>query len=77
MKSNITQHIIQIGIIGIGLAHTIPSQAVAPSTTINLWSPEYLAQQHTLPLPVEEQSTKGAISHVAVPRMLVYRPTQS
>lgn len=77
MKSNITQYIIQIGIIGIGLAHTIPSQAVAPPTTINLWSPEYLAQQHTLPLPVEEQSTKGAISHVAVPRILVYRPTQS
>lgn len=77
MERNIAQYIIQIGLIGIGLTHTIPSTAFAPPTTINLWSPNYLAQHHAPPLPTEQQNSKGAISHVATPRLLVYTPTQS
>lgn len=77
MNNKITQYLTQISLLAIGLTHTIPSQALAPRTTINLWSPNYLAQQHALPMPTEQQSPKGAISHVATPRLLVYMPTQS
>ncbi|WP_296405893.1 alpha/beta hydrolase [Psychrobacter sp.] len=67
----------RIGIILFILCYISSAYAFDPTTTIDLWSPDYLAKQHKKPLPIEEKNSKGAISHVAMPRLLVYKPSKS
>ncbi len=53
------------------------AENIQPSDSINLWSQDYLISQRSNPLPIEHQDKKGAISHVANPRMQVYVPIHS
>lgn len=76
MKTQIVRYLVRIGITFMTFSHSLPSQAFS-LTTINLWSPEYLAKQYNQPMPTEQQNSKGAISHVAIPRLLVYTPSHS
>ena len=77
MNIQITKYLSQIGLMTIAICLSIPAIALEPTATINLWSPQYLASQHNSPLPTEEQNSKGAINHVAIPRLLVYTPSKT
>lgn len=77
MRTQIPHRLVRIGIILLAFGLSLTSQAASPVTTIDLWPQTYLEDGRSKPMPQEQQNAGGFITHVAIPRMVVYKPAHS